>query len=174
VLRLKRFAFIALVLPAIFTRAELPPLIPREVLFGNAERADPQISSDGSRLSWLGPDKNGVLNVWVSALDNANPHPATNETGYPIHYYRWAADGKHILYLHDNNGDEIDHLFSVDLTSGTIRDLTPFRGVRAQNVLTDSQHAKSLLVALMPLLTCTGWTSRRARSPWKLAIPGTS
>ena len=64
-----------------------------------------------------------------------------------MHYY-WAPDGKHILYLHDNNGDEIDHLFSADLTSGNVRDLTPFRGVRAQNVLTDSRHPGSLLVAL--------------------------
>src|SRR6266704_4197731 len=128
--------------------AELPALIPREVLFGNPERADPQISPDGSQLTWLAPDKNGVLNVWVSVVDGSNPHPNTNETDHPIHYYRWAADGKHILYLHDNNGDEIDHLFSADLMTSNVRDLTPFRGVRTQNVLTDSQHPKSLLVAL--------------------------
>src|SRR6266404_8617873 len=128
--------------------AELPALITREILFGNPERADPKISPDGAQLSWLAPDKNGVINVWLSALDGAKPHPVTNETGYPIHYYRWAADGKHILYLHDNNGDEIDHLFAADLMTSNVRDLTPFRGVRAQNVLTDSQHPKSLLVAL--------------------------
>src|SRR5438477_9413182 len=128
--------------------AELPALIPREILFGNPERADPKISPDGAQLGWLAPDKNGVINVWLSALDGVKPHPVTSETGYPIHYYRWAADGKHILYLHDNNGDEIDHLFSVDLTSGNVRELTPFRGVRAPNLLTDSQHSKSILVAL--------------------------
>lgn len=137
-----------LLLFAVSAQAELPALIPREVLFGNPQRTDPQISPDGSQLSWLAPDKNGVLNVWVSGIEGASPHPVTNEPGYPIHYYRWAADGKRILYLHDNNGDEIDHLFSADLASGNVRDLTPFRGVRAQNVLTDSQHPKSLLIAL--------------------------
>ena len=137
-----------LLLFAASAQAELPALIPREVLFGNPQRLDPQISPDGSQLSWLAPDKNGVLNVWVSTIEGADPHPVTNEPSYPIHYYRWAADGKRILYLHDNNGDEIDHLFSADLTSGNLRDLTPFRGVRAQNVLTDSQHPGSLLVAL--------------------------
>jgi dipeptidyl aminopeptidase/acylaminoacyl peptidase len=128
--------------------AKLPGLIPREILFGNPERSLPQISPDGAQIAWLAPDKNAVINIWLSALDGAKPHPVTNETGYPIHYYRWAADGKHILYLHDNNGDEIDHLFSVDLTNGNVRDLTPFRGVRAQNVLTDSRHPEFLLVAL--------------------------
>src|SRR5438552_1644405 len=45
-------------------------------------------------------------------------------------------------------GDEIDHLSPADRITGNVRDLTPFRGVRAQNVLTDSQHATSLLAAL--------------------------
>ena len=45
-------------------------------------------------------------------------------------------------------GDEINHLFSADLTTGNVRDLTPFRGVRAQNVLTDLQHPRFVLVAL--------------------------
>ncbi|PYJ49601.1 MAG: hypothetical protein DME83_11195 [Verrucomicrobia bacterium] len=145
---MKHLIFAAIWLCTFTIYAKLPALIPREVLFGNPERADPQISPDGSQLSWLAPDKNGVLNVWVSAIDRANLHPATNETDYPIHYYRWAADGNHILYLHDNNGNEIDHLFSADLMTSNVRDLTPFRGVRAQNVLTDSQYPKSLLVAL--------------------------
>src|SRR6266496_1498751 len=145
---MKHLIFAAIWLCTFTIYAELPALIPREVLFGNPERADPQISPDGSQLSWLAPDTNSVLNVWVSAMDGANPHPITNETDYPIHYYRWAGDGKHILYLHDNAGDEIPHLFSADLRSGNVRDLTPFRGVRAQNVLTDSRHPESVLVAL--------------------------
>ena len=145
---MKRFCLCAVFLAFCSAQAGLPPLIPREILFGNPARTDPKVSPDGSQLSWLGPDKNGVLNVWVSAIDGAKPHPVTSETDYPIHYYSWATDGKHILYLHDNNGNEIDHLFSVELTSRNVRDLTPFQGVRAQNVLTDSQHPKSLLVAL--------------------------
>lgn len=145
---MKRFS-ILLLLPAAYSlHAELPPLIPRKILFGNPARADPKISPDGSQLTWLAPDKNGVLNVWESTIDGTEPHPITNETHSPVHWYFWAADGKHILYLHDNNGDEIDHLFSVDLTNDIVRDLTPFRGVRAQNVLTDSHYPKTLLVAL--------------------------
>jgi len=117
-------------------------------LFSNPARMDPKISPDGSQLSWLAPDKNNTLNVWTSALDGGNARCVTNETGDPIEWYTWAADGKHVLYLHDNAGDEIPHLFSADLASGNVRDLTPFRGVRAQNVLTQSRHPDSALVAL--------------------------
>jgi dipeptidyl aminopeptidase/acylaminoacyl peptidase len=145
----KRFAIAGLFILFAFTAyAELPALIPREILFGNPERSHPEISPDGAQLAWLAPDKNGVLNVWAGSIDGANAHLITNETHRPIQWYSWGGDAKHILYLQDNGGDEIDHLFSADLTNGNIRDLTSFRGVRAQNVLTDLQHPKFVLVAL--------------------------
>src|SRR6266478_5437278 len=145
---MKYFFAAAVSVCAFSVHAEMPALIPREVLFGNPERADPQISPDGSQLSWLAPDKSNTLNVWMSALDGTNAHCVTNETGDPIEWYTWAGDGKHVLYLHDNAGDEIPHLFSADLMTGNVRDLTPFRGVRAQNVLTDSRHPAAVLVAM--------------------------
>ncbi len=145
---MNRFGFVALLLALSSARAELPPLIPREVLFGNPARAHPEISPDGAQIAWLAPDKKGVLNVWASAIDGENPHPITNEAHRPIAWYAWGGDAKHILYLQDNAGDENQHLFSADLTTSNVRDLTPFRGVRAQNVLTDSQHPRFVLVAL--------------------------
>jgi dipeptidyl aminopeptidase/acylaminoacyl peptidase len=145
---LKRFQFITLFLALCSAQAELPTLIPRELLFGNPERANPQISPDGLQLAWLAPDKNGVLNVWASAIDGTNPHPVTNEAQRPIAWYVWGGDGRHILYLQDNAGDENQHLFSADLTNGNVRDLTPFRGVRAQNAMTDLRHPRFVLIAL--------------------------
>ncbi|MGC2353247.1 MAG: S9 family peptidase [Candidatus Udaeobacter sp.] len=145
---MKRFYLCVLFLTFCSAQAGLPPLIPREILFANPARTDPKVSPDGSQLSWLAPDKSNTLNVWTSAIDGTNAHCVTNETGDPIEWYTWAGDGKHILYLHDNAGDEIPHLFSADLMTGNVRDLTPFRGVRAQNVLTDSRHPGSVFVAM--------------------------
>lgn len=145
---MKRFYFLAFFLALCSAQAELPPLIPREILFANPARTDPKISPDGSQLSWLAPDQNNALNVWTSALDGANPRCMTHEKGDPIEWYAWSGDGKQILYLHDNAGDEVPHLFSVELANGNVRDLTPFRGVRAQNVLTDSRHPESAFVAM--------------------------
>ena len=89
-----------------------------------------------------------VLNVWASAIDGGKPHPITNEAHRPIGWYAWGGDGKHVLYLQDVGGDENQHLLSADLTNGNVRDLTPFRGVRAQNVMTDFQHPRFVLVGL--------------------------
>lgn len=51
------------------------PLIPRNVLFGNPERAQARISPDGRWLSFLAP-VDGVLNVWAGPVgDPANALP---------------------------------------------------------------------------------------------------
>ncbi|MGI8890547.1 MAG: S9 family peptidase [Chthoniobacterales bacterium] len=145
---MKRLLFLLVLLAQSSLKAELPPLISRETLFGNPARSHPSLSPDGAKLAWLAPDKNGVVNVWVGDFDGSNGHAVTNEDHRPIGWYTWGGDGQHILYLQDNAGDEVQHLFSADLTSGVVRDLSPFRGIRAQNVLTDPQHPRFILAAL--------------------------
>ena len=54
------------------------PLIPREVLFGNPERADPQISPDGSQIGYLAP-VDGVLNVWIRTLGKTDDRAVTSD-----------------------------------------------------------------------------------------------
>ena len=44
---------------------QLPSLIPREILFGNPERARPQLSPDGQYLSYIAPDEKNILQVWL-------------------------------------------------------------------------------------------------------------
>jgi dipeptidyl aminopeptidase/acylaminoacyl peptidase len=83
-----------------------PPLIPRAVLFGNPDKANPQISPDGSRISFLA-DVEGVMNLWVAPADDpAAARPVTGDRGRGIQNYFWAFDNRHLLYLQDRNGDE--------------------------------------------------------------------
>src|SRR5437588_308599 len=46
-------------------RADEPPLIPRDILFGNPERASPELSPDGKFLAYLAPDDKNVLQVFL-------------------------------------------------------------------------------------------------------------
>src|SRR5205085_6374634 len=64
----------------IFIQAELPPLIPREVLFGNPERTSPHLSPDGKRAAWLAPDKRNVLQVWVRTIGTHDDNMVTADT----------------------------------------------------------------------------------------------
>ena len=110
-------------------------LIPREVLFGNPDKAMARMSHDGKWLSWLAP-VDGVLNIWVAPIDKlAAAKPVTKEKDRPIGSYSWAYTNKHILYSQDVKGDENFHVYAVDLESGQINDLTPReakQAVRAQ------------------------------------------
>ena len=125
-----------------------PPLIPRAALFDNFERALPRVSPDGRHVSWLAPAENGVLNVWVRAVDSDSARPITREQKRPLGWYAWAGDSRHLLYVQDSDGDENHHLFSAHVETGVTRYLTPFPGVRAQNVLVSTSHPGHVLVAL--------------------------
>src|ERR1044071_4321831 len=82
---------------------DLPPLIPREDLFGNPEKASPQLSPDGRRLAYLAPDE-GVLNVWLRTVGQEDDRAITRDRKRGIRMYLWAFDGRHLLYLQDSDG----------------------------------------------------------------------
>ena len=126
-----------------------PELIPLEVLFGNPTRAQARISPDGGHLSWLAPSPGGVLNVWVQPADrSAPPRQITDDRVRGIRIHGWTQDGKRVFYLQDKGGDENWHLYAVGLDGGAAGDLTPFEGVRADNLITDPEHPGELLVGL--------------------------
>ncbi len=107
-------------------------LIAREVLFGNPDRAGPQVSPDGKRLAFLAPS-NGVLNVWVAPIDNPSAaQVVTKDTKRGIRRYFWAYNNQHIIYMQDKGGDENWRVYSVDLANNNAeKDLTPFDEVTA-------------------------------------------
>ncbi len=123
------------------------PLVPREVLFGNPERTGPQISPDGTQLAWLAPHE-GVLNVWIGDADLGDARPVTTDRDRGVQVVVWAHDGRHLLYIQDEGGDENWRLHAVDLQSGSDRDLTPFDDVQAQVVALDKRFPDELLVGL--------------------------
>jgi dipeptidyl aminopeptidase/acylaminoacyl peptidase len=123
-------------------------LIPREVLFGNPDKAAAKISPDGKRLSFLAPVK-GVLNVWVGPVDNPGAaKPVTNDKKRGIRRYFWAYTSQHILYMQDKEGDENFHIYAVNLDANRIEDLTPAKKVAAQIEGVSHKFPKEILVGL--------------------------
>jgi dipeptidyl aminopeptidase/acylaminoacyl peptidase len=95
--------------------AQQPPLIDREIFFGNPEYAGAQISPDGKYISFLKP-LDDVRNVWVKGVSEPfeKARPLTDEKRRPIGQYFWSRDSKRILFVKDNGGDENFNVFSVD------------------------------------------------------------
>jgi dipeptidyl aminopeptidase/acylaminoacyl peptidase len=118
----------------------LPPLIDREIFFGNPEITAAQISPDGKFIAFLKP-WNETRNIWVKKTGDAftSARLLTAETKRPIPAFFWTRDSKYILYIKDNNGDENFNLYAVDPASPPgaaqeappSRDLTGVKGVQA-------------------------------------------
>jgi hypothetical protein len=129
-------------------QADLPPLIPRDVLFGNPERTSPRLSPDGKRLAWIAPDKKNVLQVWVKTIGKDDDKIMTADKKRGIRQYFWAEDNRTLLYMQDTDGDENFHIYGVDLITGNVRDYTPFQGVRAGLTAMDEKFPNEVLVEL--------------------------
>jgi dipeptidyl aminopeptidase/acylaminoacyl peptidase len=123
-------------------------IIPRQVLFGNPDKAMVKISPDGTKIGYLAPVE-GVLNVWVGPADDpAAARPVTKDTYRGIRFYSWAYTNEHVLYIQDKGGDENWRLYSVDLGSGEIQDLTPIEGVQARVQGISHKYPGEILVGL--------------------------
>ena len=126
---------------------ELPPLIPLEDLFGNPERANPQLSPDGKRLAYIAPDE-GVLNVWVKTIGCDDDRVVTRDRHRGIRTFMWTYDNRHLIYAQDSDGDENWHLFSVDLDGTAIRDMTPFLGAQAGMLAAEPHLPDQMLISM--------------------------
>lgn len=106
-------------------RADLPPLIPRAVLFGNPQKASPEISPNGTMLAYLAPS-NGVLSIWVRTIGKSDDRVVATDPVRPIRNVTWLPDSKHVLYQQDKGGNENFHVYQTDIATKATRDLTPF------------------------------------------------
>ena len=121
--------------------AQQPPIIDRQLFFGEVQIAGAQISPDGQYLSFLKPYK-GTRNIWVKKVSEpfSAAKPVSAEATRPIRTYFWSKDSKYLLYSQDAGGDEnfnvyaIDPKLPADPKTGVppTRALTNLKGVRTE------------------------------------------
>ncbi len=120
-------------------------LIPRSVLFGNPERVAPELSPDGATIAYLAP-VDGVLNLWLMDASGDNPRQLTSDEDRGITQFLWTEDGRYILYLQDEAGEENTHVYRITVETGEVLDLTPFPGVKAYVSATDRDQPGRVLI----------------------------
>lgn len=140
---------LALLTPPTQAVAELPPLLPRQLLFRNPEAATPRISPNGLHLVWIAPT-NQIPNLWVRQLQTNQPTARllSLDPRGSIRQPTWQSDSQAVLYLQDADGAGTLHLMQAHVPSGTIRDLTPFTGVQARLIATSPRFSNEILVAM--------------------------
>ncbi|MGI8787054.1 MAG: S9 family peptidase, partial [Pyrinomonadaceae bacterium] len=127
------------------TEAQMPPIIDRELLFGNPEIAGAQISPDGKYIAFLKPYKD-TRNIWVKKVDEpfVNAKLITNRTDRPIPGFFWSRDGKYILFTQDKGGDENFNVYAVNPSDAPAKD----SDVPAARNLTDAQKVRAEIFAV--------------------------
>src|ERR1051325_9446030 len=137
-----RLIFFTLLLVALAAPvwAQSPPVIDRELFFGDPEIAGAQISPGGAFIAFLKPFK-GTRNVWVKKTGEpfTNANPIAADTKRPISGYFWSRDGKYILFVQDKAGDENYNVYAVNPADApasgqdvpAARNLTDVKGIRA-------------------------------------------
>jgi hypothetical protein len=160
------FVAILVLLASPDVRAEPPPLVPRELLFGSPtnSKSSPSLSPNGKYLAYiaLAPD-NPVFNVWVRSIGTQDDRVITEEKKRPVGWYYWQPDSKHVLYLQDQNWDENLHLYQTDIQTKNTRDSTPFVGVQAQIVGLDPNIPYEMLIGL-------NWEDRKRHDVYRLNL----
>src|SRR6266404_8461534 len=141
---LSSIAFASLLLiasrPAAAQPNGLPPIIDRELFFGDPEISGAQISPDGKFIAFVKPFK-GTRNIWVKRTEEPfdAAKPITADKSRPVTQYFWSRDGKYILFAQDKAGDENYNVYAVNPAENSVagedvpaaRNLTDAKGVRA-------------------------------------------
>ncbi|HVX64949.1 MAG TPA: hypothetical protein VHA11_00025, partial [Bryobacteraceae bacterium] len=120
--------------------AAQPPVLDRELFFGDPEISGAQISPDGKFIAFLKP-LNKTRNIWVKRAEEpfTSARPITSDTKRPIPGFFWSRDAKYILFVQDKAGDENYNVYAVDPAAPpaagsevpAARNLTDAKGVRA-------------------------------------------
>jgi dipeptidyl aminopeptidase/acylaminoacyl peptidase len=125
--------------------AEQPPLIDRQLFFGEVQIAGAQISPDGQWISFLKPYK-GVRNIWVKRASEPfdKARPLSGEKTRPVNGYLWSRNSKYVLYAQDNAGDENFNVYAIDpaAPAGAQTGLPPTRA------LTDLKGVRTMVYAV--------------------------
>jgi dipeptidyl aminopeptidase/acylaminoacyl peptidase len=135
---------------------EMPPLLDRELFFGDPEISGSNLSPDGRYVSFLKPYRD-VRNVWIKGIDEpfsaARPLTADDR---PVPGYFWSRDSRYVLYVQDKGGNEDFHVYSVDPDAAAVAetgvppavDLTPIEGVRARIYSVPKERPDVIIVGL--------------------------
>ena len=119
-----------------------PPIIDRELFFGDPEISGAQISPDGKFIAFIKPFK-GTRNIWVKRTEDPfdSAKPITNDKSRPVSQYFWSRDAKYVLFAQDKAGDENYLVYAVSPAA------SPAAGedVPAARNLTDAKGVRSLI-----------------------------
>lgn len=147
-------ALLFILVPSVSLMAQMPPLIDREIFFGDPEISGSKISPNGKYITFMKP-LNNIRNIWIKergeSFDQARP--LTADSTRPVPGYFWSQDSRYVLFVQDKGGDENYRVYAVDPSVPGIPvppalDLTPMEKVRAMIIDVPKDTPNEIVVGL--------------------------
>lgn len=105
-----------------FQEYTIDQFMDNEAVFGSS------FSHDESSLL-IGSDESGIYNAYIIDLASGERNALTTSKDKTIRPVSFFPNDNRILYMSDNNGDEIDHIF-LRTEDGKEKDITPDEGAK--------------------------------------------
>lgn len=120
--------------PQKFREYTIAQFMDNESVFGSS------FSPDESKLL-IGSDESGIFNAYAVDIETGERETLTESTDRTIRPSSYFPNDERILYMSDDNGDEIDHIF-MRSEDGEVRELTVKEGAKAMFMgwAEDKQH----------------------------------
>ncbi len=123
-------------------------LAPREVLFANPNVSSVRISPNGKCIAYLA-NTNGVMNLFVSAAENLeHVKHLTHITTKNISSFYWCYDNEHIVYLHDELGDENYKVYCASITTKQKKTLVDYDNVQTLVKQISPKHPSKIVIEM--------------------------
>ncbi|TVR77478.1 MAG: S9 family peptidase [Saprospirales bacterium] len=114
-----------------------PPLLDRNVFFGDPAISSARLSPNGRYLAFLRPFE-GTRNIWIKPTESSfdEARPLTTQQVRPVSSFFWSRDNKFVLFILDNGGDEnfniyaLEPEFAYEDSVPQAKNLTNLKGVR--------------------------------------------
>lgn len=125
--------------------SQVPPLIDRDLFFGDPQVTNAQISPDGEYISFIKPYRD-VMNIWVKGTDEPfdAAKPITADSTRPVRGYFWSQDARYVLYTQDKGGNENFHVYVVD-PAGVV---DPQSGLPVARNITDLENTRAFIYSV--------------------------
>lgn len=123
-------------------KGAVPPVLDRELFFGNPEISGAQLSPDGRFIAFLKPWKD-TRNLWVKRTGEpySAAHLVTAEPKRPLAGFFWSRDSRYLLFVQDKDGDENYNVYRVDPAQAP----APGQPVPAATNLTEAKGARAMI-----------------------------
>lgn len=106
-----------------------------------------RFSPDGKYLSYREKDEKGKNHIYVKNLETNAISRAIEEKEELIRGYGWA-NNERLFFAMDKGGNENYHLFAVNLDGSSLKELTPYDGVRVE-ILEELKDDKNHMIISM-------------------------